>query len=343
MKCNRVGRSNVQVTQIGFGGAQIGNLWTPVDDETVYATLRAAWDGGVRYFDTAPHYGLGLSERRLGAALRDKPRADFVISTKVGRLLIENPSPTGSDLESGGFAVPDDLTRRFDFSRDAIRRSLDASLERLGLDRVDIVYLHDPDDHMEQALREGVPALAQLRDQGVIGAIGAGMNFVAPLLRFVTEADVDLVMLAGRWTLADRTGAPLLAACDQRGVSVVAAAAYNSGLLAHPQPPDDSDFNYDRAPADVLAFARALADRCAAAGATLPQAALQFPLQHPAVPSVVIGMRTAAQVRANLAWAADPLPTSTWEALAALDAVRPPILRDAHVASPIVMRSRSGE
>jgi D-threo-aldose 1-dehydrogenase len=328
MNRNPVGRTGVQVTEIGFGGAPLGNLYTSVDDETGYAAVRAAWDGGVRYFDTAPHYGLGLSERRLGAVLREKPRADYVISTKVGRLLVENPSPTGSDLEPGGFAVPDDLTRRYDYSRDAVRRSLDASLERLGLDRVDIVYLHDPEHHMDQAVHEGVAALVELREQGVIGAVGAGMNFVAPLLRFVTETEIDVVMLAGRWTLADRTGAPLLDACAERGVSVVAAGPYNSGLLARPNPPDDSHFDYDRAPADVVAFARALAARCVTAGTTLPHAALQFPLQHQAVPTVVVGMRTEAQVRGNLAWAAEPLPASTWEALAALDPSRPTALHD---------------
>jgi D-threo-aldose 1-dehydrogenase len=328
MNRNAVGRTGVQVTEIGFGGAPLGNLYTAIDDDTGYAAVHAAWDGGVRYFDSAPHYGLGLSERRLGVALRDKPRDDYVVSTKVGRLLVENRSPTGSDLESGGFAVPDDLTRHYDYSRDGVRRSLDASLERLGLDRVDIVYVHDPEDHMDQAVREGVPALARLRDEGVIGAIGAGMNFVAPLLRFVTETDVDAVMLAGRWTLADRTGAPLLAACEERSVSLVAAAPYNSGLLARAYPPEDSNFNYQQAPADVIAFARALADCCAAAGSTLPQAALQFPLQHPAVPTVVVGMRTETQARGNLGWAAERLPASTWEALAALDAARPSELID---------------
>lgn len=328
MKRNKLGRTGVEVTELGFGGAPIGNLYTAIDDETAYAAVRAAWEGGVRYFDTAPHYGLGLCERRLGVVLRERPRDEYTISTKVGRLLVENPDPTGTDLESGGFAVPDDLTRHYDYSRNGVRRSLDASLERLGVDRVDIVYLHDPDDHMDQAVREGVPALAELRDEGVIDAIGAGMNFVAPLLRFVTQSDVDAVMLAGRWTLADRTGAALLDACEERGVAVVAAAPYNSGLLSRRYPPDDSYFNYDRAPADVVTFARALAERCEAAGTTLPQAALQFPLQHPAVPTVVVGMRTETQARGNLGWVAEPLPVSTWEALAALDASRPSVLID---------------
>jgi D-threo-aldose 1-dehydrogenase len=229
VKRHRIGRTDVYVSELGFGGAPIGNLYEPVPDEDAAAAVRTAWEGGIRYFDTAPHYGLGLSERRLGAALRDRPRDEFVISTKVGRLLVANPAPTGSDLAVGGFAVPDDLTRERDYSRDGVRRSLDASLDRLGLDRIDMVYIHDAEDHMEQALREAVPALIELREQGVVGAIGAGMNFVAPLLRFVIETDMDAVMLAGRWTLADRTGEPLVEACADRGVSVVAAAPFNSG------------------------------------------------------------------------------------------------------------------
>jgi D-threo-aldose 1-dehydrogenase len=326
MNRHRVGRTQVRVTEVGFGGAPLGNLFKPVSDEEALAAVRTAWDGGVRYFDTAPHYGLGLSERRMGAALRDKPRDEYVLSTKIGRLLVDNPRPTGSDLASGGFAVPDTLTRRADYSRDGVRRSLDASLDRLGLDRVDIVYVHDAEEHLEQALVEAVPALVELRDEGVVAAIGAGMNFVGPLLRFVTETDVDAVMLAGRWTLADRRGEPLLAGCAERGLSLVAAAPFNSGLLSHSHPPDDAHFDYGQAPADVLDFARRLAAACAAAGATLPHAAMQFPLRHPAVPTVVVGMHTAAQARANLNWAERPLPPGLWEELAALDPHRPAAL-----------------
>jgi D-threo-aldose 1-dehydrogenase len=323
---HRIGRTGVSVSELGFGGAPIGNLYEPVPDEDAAAAVWAAWEGGIRYFDTAPHYGLGLSERRLGAALRDQPRDEFVISTKVGRLLVPNPAPTGSDLLDGGFAVRDDLTRTRDYSRDGVRRSLDASLGRLGLDRIDMVYIHDAEDHMEQALREAVPALLELREQGVVGAIGAGMNFVAPLLRFVTEADVDAVMLAGRWTLADRTGGPLVEACASRGVSVVAAAPFNSGLLANPMPGEDAPFDYGQPPASVLAFACRLAAGCDTAGTSLPHAALQFPLQHAAVPAVVVGMRSAAQARANLDWVGSPLPASLWTRLAELDALRPPAL-----------------
>ena len=187
MKLRGIGRTGITITELGFGGAPVGNLYSAVDDAAARLVIDAAWDGGVRYFDTAPHYGLGLSERRIGVALRDRPREQFAISTKVGRLLVPNPSPTGSDLADGGFDVPDDNRREMDYSRDGVLRSIDASLERLGLDRLDIVFVHDPENHMESAVAEAVPALLELRDQGVVGAIGVGMNFVDPLRRFVTR------------------------------------------------------------------------------------------------------------------------------------------------------------
>jgi D-threo-aldose 1-dehydrogenase len=317
MIAHRLGRTAIQVSTLGFGAAPIGNLYSPLKDCEARATIDAAWDNGVRYFDTAPHYGLGLSERRLGVALAHRPRTTFTISTKVGRLLEPNPAPTGSDLSVGGFAVTDTLIRRPDYSRDGVRRSLEASLQRLGLDSIDIVYVHDPDDHLETALNEALPALAELRDQGVIGAIGAGMNTVAPLLRIVMEAEVDAVMVAGRWTLIDRSAGPLLDACAERGVSVVAAAPFNSGLLAQPWPPDDAHFDYGPAPAAILDQARDLARTCARQGITLPHAAMRFPLRHPAVACVVPGVRTVAQARSAAAWAVADLPEETWRAITA--------------------------
>ncbi len=284
-------------------------------DETAAGAVSAAWDAGVRYFDTAPHYGLGLSERRLGLALAGRPRSEFLVSTKVGRLLVPNPSPGGSDIDDGGFAVPDDVARVYDYSRDGVRRSLDSSLERLQLDRVDIVYVHDPDDYMDDAIGQAIPALVELRDAGVVGAIGAGMNGWQPLLRIVTETDVDAVMLAGRWTLLDRSGEPLLAECERRHVSIVAAAPFNSGLLSRPWPADGALFNYQEAPADLLARARALATVCREHGVRLPEAAIQFPLRHPAVAGVVAGMRTAAQAQSNVGSMEAPVPEEIWAAL----------------------------
>lgn len=311
----QVGRTAVQVSRLGFGGAQIGNLYTAVDDETAAQAVTAAWDAGVRYFDTAPHYGLGLSEHRLGAALAGRPRDQFVVSTKVGRLLAPNPSPSGSDIDDGGFAVPDGLARVRDYSRDGVRRSLDESLERLQLDRVDIVYVHDPDDYLDEAIGQAIPALAQLRDDGVVGAIGAGMNYWQALLRIVMESDVDAVMLAGRWTLLDRSGQPLLEACESRGVSVVAAAPFNSGLLSRPWPADGAYFDYAPAPAGLLASARALASACQEHGTTLPEAAMQFPLRHPAVACVVSGMRTATQSQSSARFMRAEIPATVWPVL----------------------------
>src|SRR5689334_15858656 len=178
-------RRGGSLTELGLGGSQLGNLFQESTDAESEAAVEAAWQAGIRYFDTAPHYGLGLSERRLGKALAGYPRDSFTLSTKVGRALDANPHPTGSDLESGGFAVPDDLVRRWDFSADGVRRSLEESLERLGLDRIDIVYVHDPDDHADQAVAEAIPALVALREQGVVGAVGIGMNQVVVPLRAV--------------------------------------------------------------------------------------------------------------------------------------------------------------
>ncbi len=243
MRSAQLGDTGLMVSELGFGGASVGNLYSQLSDEDAGAVLDAAWDGGIRYYDTAPHYGLGLSERRIGKALGGRPRDQFVISTKVGRLLVPNPNPKGSDLQSGGFDVPDTLTRQLDYSRDGVLRSLEESLHRLGLDSVDIVYVHDPEDHMEQALGEAIPALAELRDQGVVGAVGVGMNFVEPLRRVVADADVDVILVAGRWTLIDRSAEPLLADCIERGVAVIAAGAFNSGLLAQQDPSADALFD----------------------------------------------------------------------------------------------------
>lgn len=319
LAARRLGRTAVTVTELGFGAAPIGNLYRPVDDDTAHAAVDAAWDGGIRYFDTAPHYGLGLSERRLGAALAGRPRAELVVSTKVGRLLEPNPEPVGSDLAAGGFAVADTLRRRRDYTADGVRRSLDASLERLGLDRVDIVYVHDPEDHLDDAIRLAVPALVRLRDEGVVGAIGAGMNFVVPLRRIVAESDVDAVMVAGRWTLADRSAGALLDECEARGVAVVAAAPFNSGLLARPWPADGAYFDYAPATPGVLRRARALASVSEEHGDTLPHVAMQFPLRRSVVACVVAGMRTPEQAGSNIAWASAPVAEPLWAAVERLD------------------------
>ncbi|QDP97908.1 aldo/keto reductase [Microlunatus elymi] len=320
MNTRKLGGTGLEVTELGFGAAPIGNLYRAISDEQAIATVDAAWAGGIRYFDTAPHYGLGLSERRLGLALADRPRDEYVISTKVGRLLVPNPDPTGADSE--GFDHADDLTRVRDYSAAGVRRSLEQSLERLGLDRIDIALVHDPEDHLQQAAEEALPALCELREQGVIGAVGLGMNFVDPLHWFVTREQsaysLDVILVAGRWTLLDRTAGRLLDACAERGVSVLSAAPFNTGLLAHREPPTDGYFNYEPVTADVLATARRFAATAEEYGSRLPQAAMRFPLRHPAVAAVVAGMQSPAEVTANVELIADDLSGRAWQALEAL-------------------------
>jgi len=311
LPARQISRRGLAVSVLGFGGASIGNLYRATSDEESAAAVEQAWAGGIRYFDTAPHYGLGLSERRLGAALRTKNRDDFVLSTKVGRLLVPNPTPRGNDLDAGGFDVPDDLARQFDYSRDGVLRSIDGSLQRLGLDRIDIVYVHDPENHMDDAISQALPALCELRDEGVIGAVGAGMNYVEPLRRIVADADVDVIMVAGRWTLLDRSGAPLLEECADRKVAVVAAAPFNSRLLSQPFP-TGGNFDYAAAPSETIVRAQELAKLCANAGVELPAAAIQFPLRDAAVVSVVSGMRNRAQASETESRFWFPVPDALW-------------------------------
>jgi D-threo-aldose 1-dehydrogenase len=313
----RLGRSRVSVTELSFGGAAIAGMYTEVSEEDARAAVDAAWEGGIRTFDTAPHYGLGLSERRLGAALRDRPRDEYVISTKVGRLLepaVPGPDGTSFGCDPEGFAVPASHVRRFDFSADGVRRSLEASLDRLGLDRVDLVLIHDPDHHGEQALREAYPALERLRAEGTVRAIGVGMNQTAMLTTFVTDTDVDAVLVAGRYTLLDRSAArDLLPAAQRRGVSVIAGGVFNSGLLAAPVA--GATYDYRPAPAELIERARRLAQTCERYGVPLRAAAARFPLTHPAVASVLIGVRSVAEVADALALRTLDIPAGLWESL----------------------------
>ncbi|MFE9451926.1 aldo/keto reductase [Streptomyces sp. NPDC006739] len=313
MRYKELGHSGVAVTDLAFGAAALGNLFTPVGDDEAAAAVDAAWNVGIRYFDTAPHYGLGLSERRLGAALARRPRGEYTVSTKVGRLLEPLAEATGDDLAQG-FAVPATHRRVWDFSADGVLRSVEASLERLGLDAVDIVYLHDPDDHLDQALREAYPALERLRSEGVVGAIGAGMNQAEALTRFVRDTDVDAVLLAGRYTLLDQKAlTDLLPAAAERGVSVVIGGVFNSGLLADPRP--GATFDYAEAPADLLERALELKAATERHGVPLRAAALRFPFGHPAVASVLVGARSAAHIRDAAAMLDHPVPGPLWREL----------------------------
>ncbi|MFD0273608.1 aldo/keto reductase [Kitasatospora sp. NPDC127111] len=317
----KITNTSVELTALGFGASVMGNLHrvTPPDDAR--AAIEAAWEAGIRYFDTAPHYGLGLSERRLGAALRDRPRDAYVVSSKVGRLLVPNERPNGFDDE--GFVVPDDLRRQWDFSRDGVHRSIEATLERTGLDRLDVVYLHDPDDHWRQAAEEAMPALAELRDQGVIGAIGAGMNQSAMLARFLRETAADVVMLAGRYTLLDQSALDdVLPAARALGKSVVAVGVFNSGLLSRERPAEGMTYDYREAPATVVTRARAIAEVCAAHGTTLPAAAVAFPYGHPSIINVTLGMRTAEQVGRNVELHRQHVPEALWDDLRTRELIR---------------------
>jgi D-threo-aldose 1-dehydrogenase len=312
-----LGASGLALTEIGFGAASLGNLYRETGEDEAAAAVDRAWERGIRYFDTAPHYGLGLSERRLGAALQGRPRDEFVLSTKVGRLLERNPRPT--ELDTDGFVVPGDLHRVWDFTADGVRRSLDASLDRIGVSHVDIVYAHDPDQCSDAAAREALAALAGLRDQGVVRAVGVGTNSTEQLAELIDEGLVDVLMLAGRYTLLEQDALfTVLEPARRAGVAVVAVGVFNSGLLSQRRPSPDAHYDYGPAPAELIARTERLADVCERHGVRLPEAAIAFPLRHPAVVNVTLGMRTAAQVDSNLERYARPVPEELWSELDAL-------------------------
>jgi D-threo-aldose 1-dehydrogenase len=299
--------------RVGLGGAPLGNLLGEVSDAEAVATVNAAWDEGWRFFDTAPHYGLGLAEERLGAGLQGKPRDEFVLSSKVGRIIYE-ASDAATDDE--GFEISTTRRRRWDFSRDGVLRSIEDSLRRIGTDRLDVVFVHDPDDHYEDAIATAFPTLIELRDQGVIGAIGSGMNQSAMLTRFVNEVDIDVIMLAGRYTLIDPDGLDdVLPACLEHDVQVIAVGVFNSGLLSRPRPATDATFNYEPAAQTLIDKANKVADVCEAHGVTLPAAALAFPLAHPAVAGIAVGCRTPEEVHANAELARTEVPAALWSDL----------------------------
>lgn len=280
--------------KIGFGAAPLGNLFTAVTDQEAMGALQLAHDLGVRMYDTAPQYGLGLSEQRLGKALATWNRSQIVLSTKIGRIL----DADGPEVLTNFVDLPHSNRFRWDYSRDGVRRSIEESLKRLGVDHLDIVYVHDPDAHEAAATNEAFPALIELREQGVIGAIGAGMNQFEMLTRFVERVDLDCILLAGRWTLLDHTGEALLDLCSARNVSVICGGVFNSGLLAAPN--DDATFDYAPADQSLIKRAQALAAEAQANGSTLIAEAIRFPFTHPAVSSVLLGMRSMSEVTTNV-------------------------------------------
>lgn len=315
----RLGRTPLEVTALGFGATAIGGMYTEVSDDDANDTVSAAWAAGLRYFDAAPQYGRGNGEVRLGRGLAPYPREDYVLSSKVGRLLRADAPPHPDDFDVTGRpydAGAPDVATVYDYSRDGVLRSIEESLDRLGTDHLDVVLVHDPDDYVEAALATALPTLIELREQGVVTAIGAGMNQTAALERFAHESDPDLFLLAGRYTLLEQTALhTFLPLCAQRGIAVVTGGVFNSGLLANPGA--DARYNYDPAPAHLVERAHRLAEVCARHGVPLKAAALQFPLAHPVVAAVLTGARSRAELTENVQLFDLPLPDGLWSDLKA--------------------------
>jgi D-threo-aldose 1-dehydrogenase len=312
----RLGRTRLEVTRVGLGTAALGGLYAEVAEERAVETVRRAHEAGLRFFDTAPLYGHGLAERRAGLALGGIPREEFVLATKVGRLLRAGAPPDSSQL-SGGLerwpAAPA-VNPVFDFSYDGVLRSVEESLERLGLDRIDVLHIHDPDEHGDEALGGAYRALDRLRGEGAIAAVGAGMNQAELMVRFARAADFDCFLVAGRYTLLDQAALrELLPTCLERGIAVILGGVYNSGILADPRP--GATFDYAPAPPELVERARRLELVCRRHGAPLKAAALQFPLAHPAVTSLLLGARSPAELDEDLALLQTPLAPELWHDL----------------------------
>jgi D-threo-aldose 1-dehydrogenase len=307
----RVRLGTLEVTSIGLGSAPLGGLFTPVSDADAEATIERAWSLGVRFFDTAPLYGFGLAERRMGGFLRRQKRDSFVISTKVGRLL---RTDDGVSVEDNHYKGTPRERPQFDFSYDGVMRSVDESLGRLGLDRVDILLVHDPDDHHDEAVGGAFRALQRLREDGTVAAIGAGMNQCEMLVRFAEAVPVDCFLLAGRYTLLDQGAlTALFPICVEKNISIILGGIYNSGILANPH--TAAKFNYEDADPALVARALELEALCRKHGTELKAAAIQFCRAHPAVTVALQGARSADEVADNLAMAEKPVPSAFWHEL----------------------------
>jgi D-threo-aldose 1-dehydrogenase len=305
-----VGTTDVGVSRFSIGGTPFGDMYEAVLDEDVVATIHRAYDLGVRYFDTAPLYGVGKSERRVGLGVRDLPREEITVSTKVGRILHDDDGT---------------IPPTFEYTPEAVERSLEGSRLRTGLDHFDIVHVHDPDNHIDEVIETTLPTLRELQANGVIGAVSAGMNHSAPLARLVESGLVDSVLVAGRWTLLDQSALDdLLPSALRHGVAVIAAGVFNSGVLADPDAGGPlASFFYRPAPPDVLERVRRIGEVCRRHGVPLRAAALQFPLTHPAVATVCVGCRSPEEVTANAADLAVDIPADLWRDLAGLGLLRP--------------------
>lgn len=313
-------RSDLRLPALGYGAANIGNLFRALTDDEAHEVLDAAWNAGIRYFDTAPHYGLGWSERRLGDFLRTKPRDEFVVSTKVGRLLVPNPEGADElDLDND-FHVPAVVKRAWAYTADGIRRSIDESLERMGLDRIDLAYMHDPDrsPSPEAFLDEGTNALDALKREGVIRAAGVGSMDTAILARGAASGGLDALMVAGRLTLLEQPALDeVVPAAERTGTGIVTASVFNSGLLARDRPDANARYEYGQAPSEVLDKAVRIADVCRTHGVPLPAAALQYTRRIGPVASVVAGSSRPQQIRQNAEWMRLEIPEALWAELAA--------------------------
>ena len=305
-----LGRTSLSVTRFGLGTAPLAGFREAVPEDQAIAVIERAWDAGVRHFDTAPLYGFGLGEVRLGKALHDEPRGDFVLASKVGRLLRSDAPPEPGQ----NFRGTPPVNPVFDFSYDGVMRSVEESLERLQLERIDILHIHDPDNHFDRAMYGAYRALDRLRSEGSIRAVGAGMNQAEMLARFAREGNFDCFLLAGRYTLLDQIALKeLLPLCVERGIAIIAAGVYNSGILADPRP--GARYNYVAAPAPLLESARKIRAVCDRNGVPLKAAALQFPLGHPAVSCVVVGCRSVAQLDESLEMFKVEIPPALWQQL----------------------------
>jgi D-threo-aldose 1-dehydrogenase len=318
-------RTQLMRASPGLGGAPLGNLFRAVSDEAAIRTIRHALDAGISYFDTAPHYGHGLSEHRFGNALRGIPRDRFLLSTKVGRLLSADPR---APSEQHGYVDTLPFVQRYDYTRDGTLRSLDDSMQRLGLARIDFAFIHDIDlathgalqpQQFRAAMDGALPALARRKGEGALSGMGLGVNDVAVSLATLAAADLDLILLAGRYTLADQTALPtLLPECVRRQVTIVVGGAFNSGILATGAKPRDGTrpyFNYAPAPAAIVTHVERIEDVCAEFAVPLKAAALQFPLAHPAVGCVIVGARSVEELNDNLLHARHSIPRDFWLAL----------------------------
>ena len=306
-------RTGIEISRLSLGTAAFGGLYTSVTDLDCTDTLLTALDYGINFIDTAPHYGKGISERRIGRTLASRDRSTFVISTKVGRLLL----PSQTDIDEYFMDADNTVARKFDFSASGVRQSLEASLERLGMDSVDILFIHDPDENADVAILEAYPELDRMRSEGIVKAIGVGMNQCEIPTRIMRETDIDMVLIAGRYSLLDQRALDeLLPTALERNVDVIAAGVFNSGILANPV--KGATYDYMSASDELLAKAVKIREVLDGYQTSLASAALQFPLRHPAVKSVLVGCRSAAEVATNIEAFNAPIENKTWEDLVSI-------------------------